>query len=98
MVARTWRGWTAADCADEVAARLRDGVIAGFAAAPGHIAAYVLCRQIAGGVEITTLSLWESADAVPPGVAEQHRLLVARQTSPVLWDVAGAPEAIARAA
>jgi Antibiotic biosynthesis monooxygenase len=98
MVARTWRGWTAADCADEVAARLRDGVISEFAAAPGYIAAYVLCRPIAGGVEVMTLSLWESADALPAEVEERHRLLVARQTVPACWDIVGESAAIAAAA
>jgi antibiotic biosynthesis monooxygenase len=98
MVARTWRGWTAAESADEVAASLRDGALARYAAAPGCIAAQVLCRPIAGGVEVMTLSLWESADALPTEVEERHRLLVARQTVPACWDIVGEPTAIAAAA
>ena len=98
MVARTWRGWTAAESADRVAADLRDGPLARYAGAPGCIAAQVLCRPIAGGVEVMTLSLWESADAVPARVEEDHRLLVARQTTPACWDVVGEPATIAWAA
>jgi hypothetical protein len=98
MIARMWRGWTAADSADEVAADLRNGALARYAAAPGNVSASVLSRPIAGGIELMTLSLWETADTVPDGVPEEHRLLVARQTVPVLWDVAGAAEAMARAA
>lgn len=98
MVARMWRGWTAEDRAAEVAADLRDGVVARYTAAPGNAAAYVLSRPIAGGVEILTLTLWATAEAVPPGVPEKHRLLVARQSVPLLWEVADAGQAIARAA
>jgi hypothetical protein len=98
MVARTWRGWTAADSAGEVAAHLRDSVVTRFGAAAGCIAAEVLCRPIAGGVEVMTLSLWESAEALPPGVEERHPLLVARQTVPACWDVVGETPAAVRAA
>jgi hypothetical protein len=98
MVARTWRGWTAAESAGEVASELREGVVARFGAAPGCIAAQVLCRPIAGGVEVMTLSLWESADALPSEVEERHPLLVARQTVPACWDVVGEAPAIVRAA
>jgi hypothetical protein len=98
MVARTWRGWTAADAAEQVAAELRTGAIARYAATPGCIGAQVLCRPIAGGVEVMTLSLWESAEAVPRDVEEHHRLLVARQTVPACWDVVGEPAAFVQAA
>ena len=98
MVARMWRGWTAADNAETVAADLCAGVVARYSAAPGNVSAELLTRPLAGGVELMTVSLWESREAVPAGVAEEHRLLVARQTVPLLWDVAGAPGAMARAA
>jgi hypothetical protein len=98
MVARTWRGWTAVESADEVAADLRDGALARYGSAPGCITAQVLCRPIAGGVEVMTLSLWESADALPEQVEERHPLLVARQTTPACWEVFGEPTAIAWAA
>jgi hypothetical protein len=98
MIARTWRGWTSAESADEVAAHLRDGALARYAAAPGCIGTQVLCRPIAGGVEVMTLTLWESAEVLPELVEEGHRLLVARQTAATCWDVTGEPNAIAEAA
>jgi heme-degrading monooxygenase HmoA len=98
MVARTWRGWTAAESADEVAASLREGAVARYSEAPGCLAAQVLCRPIAGGVEVMTLTLWESSEALPSVVEERHNLLVARQTIPACWDVVGEPTAIAAAA
>lgn len=98
MVARMWRGWTAADGGEEVVRDLRDGAVARYAAARGNVSACVLSRPIAGGVEVVTFSIWETAGAVPAGVPETHPLLVARQTEPLLWKIAGAPGAIARAA
>jgi hypothetical protein len=98
MTARLWRGWAAADSADEIATDLRDGVLAGYAAAPGNISASLLMRPQAGGVELMTFSLWESAELVPTQVDENHRLLVARQSIADCWELVGTPEAIARAA
>ena len=99
MTARLWRGWTAADGADEVVAYLREGPLARFSVAPGNISAEVLVRPLAGGVEILTLTLWETAEFVPADVEERHELLVARQTLADSWEIphpAGA--AVARAA
>ena len=98
MVARTWRGWTASESAEEVATALRDGALARYGGTPGCIATQVFCRPIADGVEVMTLSLWESAEALPATVEEQHRLLVARQTVPACWQVVGEQSAIAQAA
>jgi hypothetical protein len=99
MTARLWRGWAAADGADEVVAYLREGPLARFSVAPGNISAEVLVRPLAGGVEILTLTLWEAAEFVPADVEERHELLVARQTLADRWEIphpAGA--AVARAA
>jgi len=99
MTARLWRGWTAAEGADEVVAYLREGPLARFSVAPGNISAEVLVRPLAGGVEILTLTVWETAEFVPADVEERHELLVARQTLADSWEIphpAGA--AVARAA
>ena len=98
MIARIWRGWAAADSADEIAAHLRDGPLARFVSAPGNVSAEVLLRPLAGGVEVMTFSVWEAAEAVPTTVAEQHPLLVAGQTVAACWEIAGAPTQIAQAA
>jgi hypothetical protein len=98
MTARTWRGWAAADNADEIAAHLRGGPLARYAAAPGNVSASLLLRPVAGGIELMTFSVWESTDVVPRLVEEDHRLLVARQTIADCWEVDDTAEAIARAA
>lgn len=98
MIARLWRGWTAAANADQVSTHLRDVTMAEYATRPGNVSVSVLSRPISGGVEVMTLSTWESEAAVPPGVEEAHRLLVARETIPACWQIVDAPTAIARAA
>jgi len=98
MVARVWKGWTASENADEVTAHLTELALTRWAAGPGHLSATVLSRPVGGGVEVMTLSIWESAAALPAGTDEDHRLLVARETIPACWQVAGSPAAIARAA
>lgn len=99
MTARLWRGWTAADGADEVVAYLREGPLARFSAAPGNVSAEVLVRPLAGGVEVLTLTVWEADEFVPADVEERHDLLVARQTLADRWEIPHAPAAaIARAA
>lgn len=98
MIARIWRGWASTASADEVAAHLRAVPLAHYACAPGNVSAELLLRPLAGGVELMTFSVWESPDAVPTVVEEDHRLLVARQTIPDRWEMSGRTEAIARAA
>ena len=98
MTARIWRGWAAADRADEIAAHLQGGPLARYASAPGNVSASLLLRPLAGGVELMTFSLWESADVVPAQVEESHRLLVARQSIADCWEVGDTAEAVARAA
>jgi hypothetical protein len=98
MIARMWRGWAGADDADEIASHLREVALARYSATPGHVSTSVLVRPLAGGVELATLTVWASGDAVPADVAEDHPLLVARQTIADLWEVAAAPQAVARAA
>src|SRR5262245_19967145 len=99
MTARLWRGWTAADYADEVVAYLREGPLARFGAAPGNVSAEVLVRPLAGGVEVLTLTVWEADEFVPTDVEERHDLLVARQTLADRWQIPHAADAaVARAA
>lgn len=98
MIARLWRGWTAVESADEVAAHLRDVTLTQYATRPGNVSVSILSRPIAGGVEVMTLTTWESEAAVPPGAEESHRLLIARETIPACWQIVDPPTAIAQAA
>ena len=98
MIARLWRGWTSADFADEVAAHLADVTLARYASAPGNHSVHLFRRPSSGGVELMTITVWNSQAEVPTGVAERHRLLVASQTVPACWEIVEAPKAAVRAA
>ncbi len=98
MIARVWRGWTAVDSADEVAKALGHEFVARYSATPGNVSAQILHRPLGGGVELMILSIWESADVMPHGVDENHRLLVARDTTPACWEIVELSHAMAAAA
>ena len=99
MVARMWRGWTAADSADEVAAHLEREVAARHAEAPGNVSSVILRRSSAGGIELMSLSMWETPADLPPEVTENHRLFVARETIAAAWEIVPASQpAVAAAA
>jgi heme-degrading monooxygenase HmoA len=93
-----WRGWAGVDSAEGIAAHLRDVVLARYRSAPGNVSVSVLQRPHAGGVELVTLTVWDSAGAIPPGVEEDHPLLLARQTIADCWEVVATPQAVAQAA
>jgi hypothetical protein len=98
MIAHIWRGWTGLDCAERVAADLRGGIVARHAATAGNVSAELFVRPLAGGVELMILSLWETPEAAPAPGEENHRLLVARDTVPAVWERVPAPRSVAAAA
>lgn len=98
MIARLWRGCTAAEFADEVAGHLADVTLARYAAAPGNHSVHMFRRPSGGGVELMTITVWESEAALPAEVAEDHRLLLASQTMPACWEIVEPPASVARAA
>jgi heme-degrading monooxygenase HmoA len=88
MIARTWRGATAASDADRYLAYLQQTGLAEYAATPGNRGVLAL-RRIAGGqAEFLLISFWDGMEAVRrfagPGVdravfyPEDDRFLVAR--------------------
>jgi heme-degrading monooxygenase HmoA len=95
MIVRTWRGWTAADTADDYSAFLRGVALNEYADIPGNVEAYALRRPLADGVEFLTVSFWESPAAVRElaapnrhvAVPEDARYLVGRETIGSFWDV-----------
>jgi hypothetical protein len=50
MIARHWRGWTAASDADAYETLLQDKVLPGLRNVPGYRGGYVLRRDVEGGV------------------------------------------------
>jgi hypothetical protein len=98
MIARIWRGWTGVETADEVAADLRETIVARYASTPGNVSAQIMRRPLAGGVELMIWTLWESPQAVPQSIDENHRLLVARDTVCAFWELVSEAPAVAAAA
>ena len=98
MIARLWRGWTSADFADEVASHLADTALARYADAPGNHSVHLFRRPSGGGVELMTITVWQSDSHVPTDVAEDHRLLLAGQTLPATWELVEPPARVVRAA
>ena len=64
MIARVWRGITAADKADAYIAYLRETALSDYAKAPGNCGVTVFKRIQGEHAEIVLLSMWESMDAV----------------------------------
>ena len=64
MIARTWRGWTRAEDADDYVAYLRETGMHEYRTTPGNRGAWILRRPQGGRVEFVTLSFWDSMDAV----------------------------------
>jgi hypothetical protein len=98
MIARLWRGWTSADFADEVAGHLADVALARYADSPGNHSVHVFRRPAGGGVELMTITVWDSEAAVPKTVSEAHPLLAASQTLPACWEIVAPPTHAVRAA
>jgi hypothetical protein len=95
MIARTWRGWTALDTADDYSSFLRGVALNEYADIPGNVEAYALRRPLADGVEFLTVSFWDSPDPLRKlaagnghvGIPEEARWLVGRETLGSFWDV-----------
>jgi len=64
VIARTWRGWTRAEDADDYVAYLRETGMHEYRTTPGNRGAWILRRPQGDRVEFVTLSFWDSMDAV----------------------------------
>ena len=76
MIARTWRGFTRAEDAEEYFQYLHRTGLAAFQATPGNRGAMVFRRVAEGRAEFFLVSLWESLDAVRRFAGEQERSAV----------------------
>jgi heme-degrading monooxygenase HmoA len=97
MIARTWRGWTRAEDADEyVRYPLRTG-IEEYRGTPGNRGAYILRRRDGDRTEFVTLSFWDSTEAVRAFAGdeveravfypEDDRFLIDRETTASHFEV-----------
>ena len=64
MIGRLWRGWTTTENADAYEELLRTRILPGIHRVDGYRGAYLLRRDVDEGVEFTTLTFFESMDAV----------------------------------
>jgi heme-degrading monooxygenase HmoA len=64
MVARTWRGWTRSEDADEYAAYIAETGLRAYRETPGNRGAWIMRRDEEGRTEFVTLSFWDSLDAI----------------------------------
>lgn len=102
MIARMWRGWTTAQDEDAYVDYLIETGMRDYRNTPGNEAAYILRRQVGGRTEFTTLTFWDSMDAIR-GFArgdiehavfypEDDKYLVDRETTVVHYEVIVPPE------
>jgi heme-degrading monooxygenase HmoA len=64
MIARTWRGWTKVEAADEYVGYLHETGLKEYRETPGNRGAWLL-RRIAGDrAEFVTLTFWDDMEAV----------------------------------
>lgn len=64
MVARTWRGATRSEDADNYLAYLRETGLEEYRATPGNLAAMAFRRVEGGKAEFLLVTLWQSEDAI----------------------------------
>ena len=76
MIARIWRGATAADRADDYVEYLDRTGVSEYRATPGNRGVLVLRRTEGDRSEFTLLSLWDSMEAVRAFVGEDPELAV----------------------
>jgi heme-degrading monooxygenase HmoA len=64
MIARIWRGTTAADRAQEYLRYIQATGVAEYAETPGHRGTQILLRTREGKTRFTVISFWDSMEAV----------------------------------
>jgi heme-degrading monooxygenase HmoA len=101
MIARTWRGTTKAERADEYLEYLKETGVNEYAATEGNRGVFVLRRISDGRAEFLLVSLWDSMDDVKRFAGEQaeravfypedDEFLVDREIEAIHYEVLVAP-------
>jgi heme-degrading monooxygenase HmoA len=76
MIARTWRGAVRTADAAAYAAYIDETGMKEYAATPGNQGAYMLTREVGELTEFTTLSFWDSVDAIRASAGEEYETAV----------------------
>jgi heme-degrading monooxygenase HmoA len=74
MIMREWRGRVPHDKADAYEAFLHTSGIADYAATPGNLGIWLLVDRSGSSAEFTTLTLWESEEAIQRFAGSDIRL------------------------
>ena len=84
MIGRLWHGWTTRENADAYETLLRTTILPGIHRVSGFKGAYLLRRDVEGGVEFATLTLFESLDAVRAFAGDDYEVAVVPPEARVL--------------
>ncbi|MCK5412297.1 MAG: antibiotic biosynthesis monooxygenase [Gemmatimonadetes bacterium] len=76
MIGRLWRGWTTTEDADAYEELLRTRILPGIHLVAGYRGAYLLRCDVDEEVEFTTLTFFESMDAVRAFAGEEYEVAV----------------------
>jgi heme-degrading monooxygenase HmoA len=76
VIARTWRGAVKREDAAAYAAYIDETGMKAYAATPGNQGAYMLTRELGELTEFTTLSFWDSVDAIRAFAGEDYETAV----------------------
>ena len=76
MIARVWKGWTAAENADAYEALLRTVVYPGLRSVRGYVGGYILRDDRENDVEFVTVNLFESPEAVKAFAGAEYEVPV----------------------
>ena len=76
MIARTWRGAVRTADAAAYAAYIDETGMKAYTATPGNQGAYMLTREVGELTEFTTLSFWDSVDAIRAFAGEDYETAV----------------------
>jgi len=97
VIARTWRGWTRREDADEYVAYIEETGMRAYRGTPGNRGAWMLRRDEGDRTEFVTLSYWDSLDAVRAFAGddveravfypEDDRFLVERETRVLHYEI-----------
>lgn len=76
MIARTWRGAVRTADAAAYAAYIDETGMKAYAQTPGNQGAYMLTRELGELTEFTTLSFWDSYDAIRAFAGDEYETAV----------------------
>jgi len=76
MIARVWHGYTKPDHADAYEAMLKPELLPGISKVKGFRGSYLLRREMGAEVEVITIILWDSIDAIRAIAGEDYETAV----------------------